>query len=217
MLALWTRVSTPGLSSSGSGDPRGGVLRLGGGWECRVLRLHGSAVGDPTGHFCHLLLVKQIPRPVSGGRGCTRLPGRSAGCSLLPPALGVLRPCCPPQAKGLSLCGLWRGPAPGGVALSVVPAVDWLLSSRSPARRWGTLELRVCPRAGLTRCRPPRPGTLPSRLHPLLLSCIFNSAIWRAAKTSREEEAVVGSGLEELIGCGVCDNCGDGSTPCSPA
>lgn len=194
MLALWTRVSTPGLSSSGSGDPRAEVLRLGGRLGMpRSEASCGSAI-EVRGHFCHLVGQADPKEPVSGRWEELLTPptgrGRARSCSLLPPALGVLRPCCHFDPKGLSLCGLWRRSGPWWVAS------PWcqLSGGCCPAvaqQGWGTWAQSVS-QAGLTRCPPATPGAAHSRLHPLTLSCILTLPWAGAAKTSREEGAVVG-------------------------
>lgn len=86
----------------------------------------GSALGIPRGHFCYLLLVKQIPRPVLSGRGrdTPHWEGEQS-CSPLYPCIRVPRPhaVTSPQAERATLCvGSGAGLAPDR-SLSVVPGV----------------------------------------------------------------------------------------------
>ena len=153
----------------GSGDPGAGVLRLGGrlGMPCSEASC-GSTLGIPRGHFCHLLLVKQIPRPVSGGRGLdTPLTGRKSkelqpssplhsGCPgpmlSLPP-----RPKGPLSAWALALVRPLVGPSPwcqvsdgrcpavaqqelGDLGSECVPGRP----DQTPARHAGNLPTAVC-------------------------------------------------------------------------
>ena len=148
----------------GSGDPRAGVLRLGGrlGMPCSEASC-GSTLGIPRGHFCHLLLVKQIPRPVSGGRGLdTPLTGRrSEGLQPSSPCTqGPQAPCChfPPGQKGHSVWAL----AP---VRPLVGRSPWCQVSDghcpATAQREPDTWAQTAPQTGLTRCPPATPGTCP--------------------------------------------------------
>lgn len=149
----------------GSGDPRAGVLRLGGRLGMPRSEVYcGSTLGIPRGHFCHLLLVKQIPRPVSGGRGLdTPLTGRRSK---------ELQPSSPLHS-GSPGTMLSLPPRPKG-SLSV-----WALAPVQPLVGrcpWCQVSDGHCPaiaqqepgtwaqsasQTSLTRCPPAMPGTCP--------------------------------------------------------
>lgn len=117
----------------------------------------GSTVGIPRGHFCHLLLVKQIPRPVSGGRGLHTPPTGRKSKELQPSS-----PCTRGAQAMLSLPPRPKGPLSVWALAPVRPLVG-----RSP---WCQLSDGCCPAVAQqelgylgSECVPGRPDQMPAR------------------------------------------------------
>lgn len=166
--------------SWGSGDPRARVLRLGGGWECRVLRLpvkkwpwgshevHTSACcwsADPKARFqvgegtCSLRTGRKSkelqPSPLhSGCSGHAMLPGQRA--SPQPSASGA---CC--------ACGLWRWSGPWCGRSPWCQLSDEGCCPAVASAGWGAWAQSVIPGRPDQMPAHCTQGTCP-RLHPLL-------------------------------------------------